>query len=91
MNLEETTGCFDIGSDLIAGCGVWGNGCTNRNTTVLGDLAGHKPNTPDVDIPMFLGKGQFIGKILPNNVPIQECDRAFADFEHFGIKHAGNG
>jgi hypothetical protein len=60
MNLDETAAGFDTGSDFGTGGGIGRNGRTYRNTPVFGDLAGHKPDAPHIDIPVLLGKREFV-------------------------------
>ena len=72
MNLYESTVLLNHLPDLTSGLSIGSDGGTDGYPAVFGNFARHKPDTPDVNIPVFLRKTKFTGKVTPDNIPVEK-------------------
>src|SRR5579872_3455494 len=87
MNEHEPAISFDHLPDVPARGFVWGNGRTDGDAAIFGDLRSHKTDPMDIEIAMFPGEAQFGRKIFSNNISVKQGHRTATDFEQLDPQH----
>ena len=91
VNLDEGTAMFHHFAHHPAGGRVGGNGRTDGNAAILGDLGRDIADPLDIDIAVFLGKAKFGRQVLAHHIPVQQRYRAAAHFHQLDHQRIGDG
>ena len=75
---------------LVTHRAIWRDGGGDDKHSVAGQELGHKTDAPDVDVAIFLGEAKAPGKVLPDDVTVEDLDPLGAQSQ-LGCQRGGDG
>ena len=92
MDFHEGTEVLHVFAHRAPGGGIGRDGRADGDPAILGDLARHIADAPNVEVAVLLGEAQLAAEVLAHDVAIQQRNGAAAHFhqlDHEGIRDGG--
>src|SRR6185295_2594962 len=91
MHQDEAPIGLDHLTYVFAGRVVRGDWGADRNAAVLSDFRSNIPNAADIDVAMLFGESEFRGKVLADEIAVEQGHRTSTDFQELRHQDIGDG
>jgi len=91
MHHDKSAQRRNHGAHLFPHSIVRGDGSTDGNATVLGDLRSDVPDASDVEVAMFARKTKLGREMLADQIAVKKRNWPAPDFEKFDQQDVGDG